>query len=122
MKALVLALALAPSCAGLPGYQPPTLNQIVARVDIARAIDCAGKPTPADKAKCLGVSLLSDALGLALDEAAKAGAAAVQAAGGAGAEMSDDERDAIAADADRALDRLAVEIANVQAVDQGFGE
>lgn len=122
--AIVLASLLAlsaPSCSGLPGYQPPTLDQVVARVDIARAIECAGKGTAKEKARCLGVSLMSDALNLALDEAAKAGRAAIEAASGAGADdLSDDDRSQIAADCDLALDKLATEIANTRAVSAGY--
>jgi hypothetical protein len=73
----------------------------------------------ADKARCLGVSLVSDALGVALDEAARLGEKAIHALGPTGADdMTDRDRARLAAEADEALDRLGTLIAAAKATDQ----
>ncbi len=115
---ILLALLLpacAPGCAALPGYSAPSLGAVVARVDVGKAIACAAEPTPEARAKCLGVSLLTDALGLALDEAGRAGKAALLAASGAGADdLSESDRRDLAQAADEALINLGFEIFEAQ--------
>lgn len=95
-------------CAGTPGMQAPTLGEVVGRIDVRRVIDCAQRPTAADKARCLGAEAMTAGLQLALDRAAELGQAAIAAVGGAGAEL---DEDSLAAELDEALATLAVEVA-----------
>lgn len=110
--------ALCFALTGCAGYGGPGLSSIVGRIDVTRAVECAKQPTPADKARCLGVSLLSDGLGIALDQAAHWGEKALKAASGTGADdlEAKDLRE-IERNTDTALDVLGAEIAAQQAAD-----
>lgn len=114
-KRLALFSALLTSTAGCePGSTPPVLGEVLGAVDARRAMECAEQAVtdPKAAAKCLGVSLLDDALRLALNKAADLARTAQEAAGPAGADdMSDEDRAKLAADLDDALAQLAHEIA-----------
>lgn len=102
-------------CAGMSG---PGLESVVGRIDVTRAIQCWKQPTPADKARCLGVEVLSQGLDIALGEAAKWGEKALKAASGTGADdMSDRDIQELADNADAALATLGAEITAAQAAE-----
>lgn len=114
-SALVVLVALASlafACVPTASSVRPGLNAIVSRVDVPTLLEC-GRMLPDYKAaaRCLGAEALTQGLRIALDQAHALAERAVEAAGPSGADdMSDTERDELAADLDEALDRLAVEI------------
>lgn len=106
-----LALALT-GCAGLSG---PGLQSVVGRIDVTKAITCWKQPTPRDKAKCLGVEVLSQGIDIALGEAARWGEKALKAASGTGADdLSERDIREIASETDAAMAKLGAEIAAAQ--------
>lgn len=106
-----LALALT-GCAGLSG---PGLQSVVGRIDVTKAITCWKQPTPADKARCLGVEALSQGIDIALGEAARWGEKALKAASGTGADdLSERDIREIASETDAAMAKLGAEIAAAQ--------
>jgi hypothetical protein len=111
---LVVALVLFCGCAALPGYRPPSLDSIAGAVDVERAIACAEEQTPKEKAKCLGVTVLDGALGIALEQAASLGRAALRALSGAGAD--DIDEDQLARDLDIAMSNLNTQISAQRAL------
>lgn len=91
----------------------PTLQSVVARVDVPRLLECAQAGDAKAAAKCLGARALTEGLRLAMEEATRlAEDAQLASAKGAGAaDMSEPERAALAMQLDHSLDRLADEIA-----------
>lgn len=90
----------------------PTLGAVLSRVDVPRLVAC-GKHLPdyGAAAKCLGAEAATQGLRLALDKALELAEDAQLASGPTGADdYTDDEREALGADLDQALDALAVEI------------
>lgn len=119
LPALILGSLLAlllTGCAGLGSYAAPTVGDLVGRIDVGKVIQCARMPTPRDKARCLGVEVLTKGIDFALGEAAKLGEAAIDAANPhAGADdMTDRDRRKLARDLDRSLNVLAHELAAVE--------
>lgn len=108
---LVAALGCSPSAASVV----PTLGEVVGRVDVPRLLECAGKPK-GERARCLGASVLTTALDLAVDKAAAIADQARDAVNaGAGADdMTDAERDDLARELDAAMAAVAREIAAAQ--------
>ncbi len=101
---------------GCAGYSGPGLESVVGRIDIGKVLQCAKAPTPTDKARCLGVEMLSVGIDTALEHAAFWGEKALKAASGAGADdMSDRDRRTVARKADAALDELGAELAKAGA-------
>ncbi len=98
-------------CAAL-GKAAPTLESVMGRVDAGKLIACIDAGAPRDVARCLGARALTQGLELALEEATRlAEDAQLAAEGGAGAaDLSPEQRDALAAELDAALDTLAVEL------------
>ena len=118
--ALLLTIPLA-ACE--PGSIAPTLEAVAGAIDARRAMACADELGKYDDAKtgakaaatCLGVSVLSDAIKLALGKAAELGEQAKEAMGPAGADdMSEDERQDLASELHRALSELSAEVAGGQ--------
>lgn len=108
----VLAVLLLGGCAGLGSYTAPGVGDLIGRVDVGKVIQCARQPTPKDKARCLGLEVLTQGVDLALTEAGKLAESAIEAANPhAGAELSARDERALARDLDRALNRLGHEIA-----------
>lgn len=95
----------------------PSLGEVVSRVDVPRLLECAAM-RGADRARCLGASLATSALDLAVDRAAELAEQAKDAIadkGGAGAsDTTPSERVNLAADLDDALAEVArqVDLAN----------
>lgn len=113
---LILSMAAALGCdPGAGGSIAPTLGQVVGRVDVGRLIQCASM-SGMDRARCLGASVLTTALDIAVDKAAELAERAKDAVNaGAGADdMTDAERDALAAELDAALDEVGLEVAKAQ--------
>lgn len=100
---------------GAGGSVVPTLGQVVGRVDVGRLIECASM-SGMDRARCLGASLLTTALNVAVDKAADLAERAKSAVNaGAGADdMTDEERNRLAVELDAALDEVGLEIAKAQ--------
>lgn len=117
--ALFFALLIAvPACE--PGSVAPSLGEVFGAVDARRALDCAhlAKSDPKAAAKCLGVSLLTDGLRLALDKAADLAERAESVEGPNGADdMTQGERNKLARELADSLDALAIEIANAPAAE-----
>lgn len=90
----------------------PGLGAVVSAVDVRRLIQCgAHLPDYKAAAQCLGAEAVTQGLRIALDRAHALAERAVEASGPAGADdMTDDERDLLAAELDDALVQLAVEI------------
>jgi hypothetical protein len=106
----LLFLALL-ACTPSSSSAVPTLGEVVGRVDVPRLLECAAMSGGA-RAKCLGASILTSALDLAVDKAADLAEAARDALNPeAGAEVSDADRAKIAADLDAALEQVAREAA-----------
>lgn len=112
--ALPLLLLVLTACAALTAAAP-TLGAIIGRVDVPRLLECAAK-SGNDRARCLGASVLTTALDVAVDKAADLAERAKDAANkGAGADdMTDRERDQLALELDKALDQVGVEVAAAQ--------
>jgi len=93
-------------------YQRPSLQSVMARVDVPRLLECASQGSAAGVAKCLGAQALTQGMRLAMDEAVKlAESAQLAADGGAGADdYTPAQREQLAYDLDHALDSLALEI------------
>lgn len=98
----------------------PSLESVIARVDVPRLLSCAGRPTK-EVAKCLGAEALTQGLQIAISEATKLAERAVESGHpGAGADdMTASQRDALAADLDATLYTLATEIAKANAEHAG---
>lgn len=112
LASIVFLLA---GCAGLSTYQKPGLGDLIARVDLVKVRQCAAQPTARDKARCLGVEVLTQGLDFALQEAGKLAEAAIDAANPhAGAAISERDRRKLARDLDRSLNVLAHELAAVE--------
>lgn len=109
----VLVLSLT-GCAALPGILS-TVAAVVSRVDVATAIRCADLPNKKERARCVGAATWSPALDEALDQAAYWGDKALDAASPTGAEVPPAEERRIAVETERALDRLALEVAEANA-------
>jgi hypothetical protein len=89
----------------------PTLGEVVGRVDVPRLLECAAK-SGMDRARCLGASILTSALDLAVDKAADLAEGAISAMNPqAGAEVSEADQAKIAADLDAALEQVGREVA-----------
>lgn len=88
----------------------PLLGDVLSRLSADEAIACAGRPTIAGKAQCLGVQAMNATLSSALDKAADLAQEAMEAASGQGAEVSIEDQQVLAGELDRALDDLAHEI------------
>lgn len=94
----------------------PVLGEVFARVDVARVIECAGKPDNAAKARCLGVAVLTPAIDVALRRAAEASYRAIdQIEKPTGSEVDADPRaeHRAARELEAALDDLARALAEV---------
>lgn len=106
-----LPLLLLPLLACIPAHSAvPTLGEVVGRVDVPRLLECAVM-RGADRARCLGASVLTTALDLAVDKAADLAEQARDAMNpGAGAEVSEDDKAALARQLDAALADVAVQI------------
>ena len=92
----------------------PALGAVMARVSVGDVIKCADQPTIKAKAICLGVKLLTPAADAALDKAASLAHRAIDAESGSGSsadDLSETDRRHLAADLDRAMDELAIELA-----------
>lgn len=113
----LLALALAPisACDGGGASVVPTLGAVVGRVDVPRLLECAAK-SGRERALCLGASVLTTALDVAVDKAAEIAERARDAVNaGAGADdMTDEQRQALAADLEAALQDVGQEVAKAQ--------
>lgn len=110
MRRLPLLFLALLACTPSPSTVP-TLGEVVGRVDVPRLLQCAGMSGGA-RAKCLGASILTSALDLAVDKAADLAEAARDALNPeAGAEVSDADRAKIAADLDAALEQVGREVA-----------
>lgn len=107
----ILTCAAITSCATSASSVRPSLGEIVGAVDVRRVLECAGKPTALDKARCLGAAAMTAGLQLALDKAADLGRTAIASLGGAGAEVDEDE---LALQLDEALATVASEVAAAQ--------
>lgn len=110
-----LIMGCEPGCAGgqlTPGAQK-TLEGVVSRVDVSRLLQCAGAGDMKAVAKCLGARVVTEGLEEALYRARtlaeQAEEAGNEAAGAA--DMTDEQKVALATDLDAALDDLGVEIA-----------
>ncbi len=121
MKALSLllipALSLAVVACDVSGCATlakagPTLEAVVGRVDAQRLLDCLDAGAPKQVAVCLGARAVTEGLSIALEEASRlAEDAQLAAEGGAGAaDLTPEQRDALALELDHALDRLADEL------------
>lgn len=90
----------------------PALEAVMQRTDAKRLLSCLDAGDARAVAKCLGARALTEGLRIALEEASRlAEDAELATEGGAGAsDLSSQERDALAAELDQALDRLAVEV------------
>lgn len=92
----------------------PTLGEVVSRVDVPRLLECAAM-RGSERARCLGASLATSALDLAVDKAAELAEQAKDAIadkGGAGAsDVTPAERVNLASDLDAALADVAREVA-----------
>lgn len=113
---LLLTMAAALGCdPGAGGSVAPTLGQVVGRVDVGRLLECAAM-SGSERARCLGASLLTTALNVAVDKAAELAERAKDAVNaGAGADdMTDAERNRLAAELDAALNEVGLEIAKAQ--------
>lgn len=102
-RLLPLLIALLPACASYPG-QPPTLESVTSRVDVARALECWRQPDARSKARCLGLEALDAVTGAALDEAGRLAEQALRELGGSGAGDVDEAR--LARDLDEAMHEL----------------
>jgi hypothetical protein len=114
LAALLLLSVVLTACVGA-GSVVPTLGAIIGRVDVPRLLECASR-SGMDRARCLGASVLTTALDVAVDKAADLAERAKDAANkGAGADdMTDAERSELALDLDQALDKVGVEVAAAQ--------
>ncbi len=115
-KMLSLSLFVLASCdvAGCSGsaMRGPTLSQVMARVDVPRLLECAGRPSGKQIAKCLGARALTQGLQIAIDEARRLAEDAELASSGAGAaDYNADDRAELAIELDAALQAVASEIA-----------
>lgn len=112
---VLFALTNAVACAGIPGAVAPTLGAIIGRVDVPRLLECASR-SGMDRARCLGASVLTTALDVAVDKAAELAERAKDAANkGAGADdMTDREREELAVSLDKALEDVGREVAAAQ--------
>lgn len=108
---LVLALV---ACVPTQATRPPTLGEIVGKVDVRRVVECARQPSPLEAARCLGAQAMTTGLQLALDRAAELAGDAIAAVGPAGAGDVEADDPELAADLDQALVALQREIAGAQ--------
>jgi hypothetical protein len=95
----------------------PILEQVVSRIDVQRVLDCSRAESPADKARCLGVAVLTPAIDVALQRARAAADRALHSIDGpAGSELPTDRAAdrRIARELDDALDDLSIAIAEAQ--------
>lgn len=113
--ALSALVVLALACDGGGSSVAPTLGEVVGRVDVPRLLACAAEQGSA-RARCLGASLLTSALNLAVDKAAGLAERAMEAANaGAGADdMTDAQRLDLARNLDAALEEVGREIAKAE--------
>lgn len=115
MRAL-LPFMLLPLLVGCPGAASvvPTLGAIVGRVDVPRLLECAAM-RGSERARCLGASVLTTALDVAVDKAAAlADRARDVLDGGAGAEVDENAKQQLAVDLDKALADVGREVAAAQ--------
>lgn len=111
MRARLLPLLALLACVPSSNSAVPTLGQVVGRVDVPRLLACALEQGSA-RARCLGASLLTSALDLAVDKAVDLAEQARSAMNpGAGAEVSEDDQQAIAVQLDAALDEVGRQVA-----------
>lgn len=111
-----LPLVLLPLLVGCPGAASvvPTLGAIVGRVDVPRLLECAAM-RGSERARCLGASVLTTALDVAVDKAAAlADRARDVIDGGAGAEVDENAKQQLAVDLDKALADVGAEVAKAQ--------
>lgn len=115
--ALIFAACDQASCEAVSTHAKPTLDAVLARADVPRLLECAALPTTQDAAKCLGAEVLTQGLEVALEHATElAEKARDEANPQAGAsDMTDAQREALAAELDDALDDLARELAAANA-------
>lgn len=117
MLALVVAFGfMLNGCAYLKAH---ALDDVLSLVTPERALECAEQPTPKDRARCVGVDFMDDALALALQRAGELAAQALEARAPSGAERPMSERDEakLAADLEEALFDLAAEIHRVRDIE-----
>ena len=118
---LISAIALAGcdqvSCESVTAAAKPTLDAVLARADVPRLLECTALPTAQEAAKCLGAEVLTQGLEVALERATKLTEEARDAAnpGAGAADMDAEQREALAAELDAALDDLAREVAAANA-------
>lgn len=111
MTRLALPLLALLACTPATQSAVPTLGEVVGRVDVPRLLQCAAK-SGMDRARCLGASVLTSALDLAVDKAADLAETAISALNPeAGAEVSPGDQERIAAQLDAALADVAREAA-----------
>ncbi|MCR9162871.1 MAG: hypothetical protein ACE37F_14225 [Nannocystaceae bacterium] len=113
---LLLAACDQASCESFSEQAKPTLEAVLARADVPRLFECTELPTTEETAKCLGAEVLTQGLEVALERATELAEQARDAANAqaGAADMSDAQRESLAADLDAAMDDLAQEIAKAQ--------
>lgn len=110
MRPATLAFLALLACTPPPaGSIAPTLGEVVGRVDVPRLLECAAMSGSA-RARCLGASVLTSALDLAVDKAADLAEMARSSLNPqAGAEVSDADKAKLAEQLDAALLEVARE-------------
>ena len=112
-RLLPIFLVLA-ACTPTGATRPPSLGEIVNKVDVRRVLQCASEPTAIAKARCLGAQAMTTGLELALERAAELAGNAIQAMSPAGAGDVEADDPTLAADLDSALANLQREIGAAQ--------
>lgn len=114
--ALLFAACDQASCEAVSEQAKPTLDAVLARADVPRLLECTELPTMEEAAKCLGAQVLTQGLEVALERATDLAEQARDAANpqAGAADMTDAQREALAADLDEAMGELAREIAKAQ--------
>jgi len=112
MKTFAFVLAfLSTSCAGFGGPPSPRVREIVARVDVAKILQCADRETAKDLARCLGARAMSEGLRIAYEEALGFAERAIeQSQRPSGSERANVEDPELARELDRSLIRVGLEI------------
>lgn len=114
---MLVALACTPvACDPGSTSKPPTLDDVLGRVDVPRVLECAAK-AGIERAKCLGVEALSVALDVATDRAADAIERARDMANreASAGDVTEADRESMAAELQRALDDVNAEAAKAGA-------
>jgi len=112
MKTFAFVLAfLSTSCAGFSAPPSPRVREIVARVDVAKILRCAGQETPKDLARCLGARAMSEGLRIAYEEALGFAERAIeQSQRPSGSQRASVDDPELARSLDRSLIRVGLEI------------